>query len=443
VISGFHGTWSQSLSSENAAVAEPNLIRNSELPATATATATATAAATAAAIASRRPGFVRRLLSASRGRSGRSTAKSWTDPVPGLLDDGIVGIVAEGAIAYWSRGAEAMFGYAAAEMIGRKLAVLAGAPATDLAALVLQSDRQGGMVATLRRRDGALLTAMLACAPVRDARHRRFGTSILVRDITEARRIAAELHALQLDQAALQQQAAALSRLTAVEQVSGTLAHELNQPLAAIVNYARAGQQLLASHPSPDLPKLAQALDRMLSQSLRAGQIIARLRAFIARGEADKRVESVAALIDEAVRLALPDADHRAVHLTIDLDPAARLVLADRIQVQQVLLNLIRNAVQAMQGMPATARRALTIASRLAGGMVAISVTDTGPGIAEEIGDRLFEPFVTTRQDGTGLGLTICHAIVQAHGGALTWEPAPHGGTIFRFTLTGIAEAPA
>jgi two-component system sensor kinase FixL len=137
------------------------------------------------------------------------------------------------------------------------------------------------------------------------------------------------------------------------------------------------------------------------------------------------------------VTLALPDIEPQGVRLSMALDAAADLVLVDRVQIQQVLVNLIRNAAQAMRDLP---RRELRIASRLADGVVEISVADTGRGVPEEVADRLFEPFVTTRSDGTGLGLTICNAIIEAHGGTLTYAPAPAGGSIFRFTVTAVAD---
>jgi two-component system sensor kinase FixL len=206
------------------------------------------------------------------------------------------------------------------------------------------------------------------------------------------------------------------SRVAVMEWIALNLTHELSQPLAAIANYVRAGQRLLIDQEAPDLERLAAALDGAMTQSLHAGRIISGLRAFATRGEADKQIESIADSVQRAVGR----------------------VLVDRLQIEQVLVNLISNAVEAMRGCP---HRHLSIASRREEGAVQISVTDTGTGLAAAVTERLFEPFVTTRRNGTGLGLPICRAIVEAHGGTLSCESAPEGGSIFRFTVTGVADA--
>jgi two-component system sensor kinase FixL len=228
------------------------------------------------------------------------------------------------------------------------------------------------------------------------------------------------------------------SRVAVMEWIALNLTHELSQPLAAIANYVRAGQRLLIDQEAPDLERLAAALDGAMTQSLHAGRIISGLRAFATRGEADKQIESIADIVQRAVSVALPDDEARGVRLSLALDPSAGRVLVDRLQIEQVLVNLISNAVEAMRGCP---HRHLSIASRREEGAVQISVTDTGTGLAAAVTERLFEPFVTTRRNGTGLGLPICRAIVEAHGGTLSCESAPEGGSIFRFTVTGVADA--
>ena len=199
-------------------------------------------------------------------------------------------------------------------------------------------------------------------------------------------------------------------------QMTAALAHELNQPLTAVGNYLRAGQRLLEEEASPDVERLKTGLEAAMMQLQRAGLIIDRLHGFVARGEVDMQVgAAVAGLVEEAAALAAGEIREHGVSLSIELDPVARLVLVDRVQVQQVLVNLIRNAVAAMQDSP---RRGLSIASRRSDGLVELSVADTGDGPSEEVRDHLFEPFVTTRPDGTGLGLAICQSIVEAHDGS-------------------------
>ena len=187
-------------------------------------------------------------------------------------------------------------------------------------------------------------------------------------------------------------------------------------------------------------PAVRAALDLAAEQSLRAGQIIKRLRGLVAKGEAEEmRPEDLPRLVEEAAALALAGGKASGVAIAFRLDPALPPVLADRIQIEQVLVNLVRNALEAMSGGgggEGTRHRELVVAAAPAGaGEVEVSVADTGPGLAPEVAGRLFEPFVSTKPDGMGVGLSICRTIVEAHGGRIRAEPSPGGGAVFRFTL--------
>jgi two-component system sensor kinase FixL len=174
-------------------------------------------------------------------------------------------------------------------------------------------------------------------------------------------------------------------------------------------------------------------MKKAAEQSLRAGEIIRRLRDFVSRGETERRVESLKKLVEEASALALVGAKEHGIRVTFHADAAYDAVLVDRVQIQQILLNLIRNAVEAMDQ---TDRRELVIATRAQGaGFVEISVSDSGPGIAPEIASQLFQPFVTTKPLGMGVGLSISRSIVESHGGHIKCEPIAGGGTAFRFTV--------
>jgi two-component system sensor kinase FixL len=178
-------------------------------------------------------------------------------------------------------------------------------------------------------------------------------------------------------------------------------------------------------------------MDKASEQALRAGQIIRRMRDFVARGESERRVESVRKLVEEASALALVGVRDQGVRVHFRFDPAVDLVLADKVQIQQVLLNLLRNSVEAMEG---STRRELVISTEAVDGdMVAISVADTGSGIAPEMASQLFQPFVTNKRHGMGVGLSISRTIVEAHGGQIGAEPNPAGGTVFRFTLRAVS----
>jgi two-component system sensor kinase FixL len=245
-----------------------------------------------------------------------------------------------------------------------------------------------------------------------------------VRDLTERQRTQDRLQELQAE-------LLHVSRLSAMGQMAATLAHELNQPLTAVVNYFQASRRLLAGEP-PDLARLAEAVERGAEQALRAGQIIRRLRDFVARGETDKHVENVAKLVEEASALALVGAKEHGVKVRFNLKAQANYVLVDKIQIQQVLLNLMRNAIEAMEG---SDRRELELATTGRGEFVEFSVADTGPGLAPEVAGQLFQPFVSTKHQGMGVGLSICRTIVESHGGRLWTTPNPGGGTVFRFTV--------
>ena len=174
-------------------------------------------------------------------------------------------------------------------------------------------------------------------------------------------------------------------------------------------------------------------MDKASEQAVRAGQVIHRLRDFVARGETEKRIESIKKLVEEASALALVAAKEHSVRLDLRLDPSVDLVLVDKVQIQQVLLNLLRNALEAMQ---TSERRELVVSTNPAENtMVAVDVADTGSGISPEVASRLFQPFVTTKRQGMGVGLSISRTIIESHGGEITVQPNPGGGTIFRFTL--------
>jgi signal transduction histidine kinase len=223
------------------------------------------------------------------------------------------------------------------------------------------------------------------------------------------------------------------TRLTAAGHLAGALAHELNQPLAAIANSVHAARLLLASGANEKMAKVPEILNEAASQALRGGQVIRRVREFITRGETEKRIENIQPMIEEACALALTGSHALGVDVRFAFEPDAVSAFANRIQIQQVIVNVIHNAVEAMAG---TSRREIRVATALLDAeILEISIADSGPGIAKDIAEHLFEPFVSGKRTGMGLGLSISRSIIEAHGGKLHAESNPGGGAIFRFTL--------
>jgi two-component system sensor kinase FixL len=259
---------------------------------------------------------------------------------------------------------------------------------------------------------------------------KRFFTGF-IRDLTERQQTEARLQELQSE-------LVHISRLTAMGEMASTLAHELNQPLSAISNYLQGSRRLLADESGERSALMRDALEKASDQAMRAGHIIRRLRDFVSRGDSERRVENIAKLTEEASALALVGAKDRGVRVNFNFDPAVEYVLADRVQIQQVLLNLIRNAMDAME---TSVTRDLAISVAPAGPKLAqVSVADTGSGIERQVADQLFQPFITTKRHGMGVGLSISRTIVEAHGGRIWFESNPAGGTTFHFTLAAVNE---
>ena len=224
-----------------------------------------------------------------------------------------------------------------------------------------------------------------------------------------------------------------ISRVSAMGAMASTLAHELNQPLAAVMNYVVASRHLLEHSTEPVSPRILAALAAASANAHEAAEIVRRLRDLVARGEVKRQNEHLPALINDALKLGLIDAGSIGVDCRVTLDPKALDVLVDRVQLQQVLVNLIRNAIDAMRDCPT---KVIDITSRRLGGkMVEVSVTDTGPGIDAAILAVMFSPFNTTKADGLGIGLSISRTIIEANGGAIAGSNGANGGAIIRFTL--------
>jgi two-component system sensor kinase FixL len=341
--------------------------------------------------------------------------------------DALIVIDGNGRIQSMSTAAARLFGYADGEVLGQNVSALMPAPdraAHDRYMAIYQATGERriigiGRVVAGQRKDGSTFPMELSVGEVNVAGERLF--TGFVRDLTERQERERRMNDLRSE-------LAHVARLNELGQMAAALAHEVNQPLMAIANYASGARRLLEGNNSE---AARQAVERIAEQAHRAGQIVQRLRSFARKGDSARHVENLPTTIEEAVALALVGVG-QSVKLDLRFDPAAPEASIDKVQIQQVLFNLMRNAVDAMAKAP---RRELVLATASAGDMIEISVADTGHGLPDEVRARLFQPFVTTKPDGMGVGLSICRAIVQAHGGDLRAEARPDGGTVFRFSV--------
>lgn len=375
----------------------------------------------------------KRLLTAGKNEPGANPFldNAYLQSIIDTVPDAMIVIDQCGTILTFSRTAERMFGYFANEVVGENINMLMPSPDRErhngyLARYLATGKRHVigiGRAVTARRRDGTTFPANVAVGEAKiDGQPIFIGFLQDLSETTEARR---QLHVLQSE-------LAHVARVSQMGTLATAIAHELNQPLAAMNNYVEASSAMLAEDASNVAP-VREALELCANEIERAGQIIRRLRAFIASGETEKTHAKLGSVLDQSVTLALADNATASVSVSVHSDVAVDDILANRIQIQQVLVNLIRNAIEAMAR---SEGRVIDITTRAAGdNMVEVVVADSGCGLDPRIADRLFQPFETTKAHGMGLGLSICHSIVKAHSGRIWAEPSAFGGTEFHFTL--------
>ncbi|PWC26675.1 ATP-binding protein [Teichococcus aestuarii] len=358
------------------------------------------------------------------------------DLLASVLDASIEPISAcdlKGRFVILNEPAARLLGSSAAAAVGRTVeALLPGSPlaATRAVDADVAASGRGQVIETeLPDGDGGARVLLSSKTPWRDGAGRICGVVTVSRDITARRQAMARSQQLQ-------EELLHVSRLSAMGALAAELAHELNQPLTAVANFADAARRLLGAtgnDAAPTLPAAREAMAEATEQAIHAGRIVRRLRGFIGRGETDRRPVVLGPLVEEAVRLAMTGSGRQGVALELRLEAAAALVVAaDRVQVQQVVVNLVRNALEAMGGSP---RRRLSVTAAREGAEAVLRVADTGPGIAAEVAPRLFEPFVSTKPEGMGIGLSICRSILGTHGGRLSVTETPGGGATFTVAL--------
>lgn len=356
-----------------------------------------------------------------------------------LLDaavDGIILIDHLGCIQIFNDSAERLFGYSRSEVIGRNVSILM--PAAERAAhdgyLARYLTERAphvigrGREVTAQRKDGSVFPAWLSVGLVRQSEPPRFIG--VVHDISAR-------HKSEQDERRLQDRLMHVSRLATVGEMASGIAHELNQPLAAIATYAHACDRLLAG-PDPDIEEIQSALRQIADQAVRAGDIIRRLRGLARDAETQRGPADINEAIVEMSQLIQSDAKAHGVQYRCELAAELPKVTANRAQIQQVVLNLLRNALEALALGPREVREVILLTRLTPQGEVEISVCDNGPGVADEIADRIFDPFCSTKPTGTGLGLAISRTIVQKHGGTMDYRPNLPTGACFSVRLPSL-----
>jgi two-component system, LuxR family, sensor kinase FixL len=348
-------------------------------------------------------------------------------------EDAIVGKTLAGIVTSWNAAAEAMFGYSEADMVGQSILRIVPPELHEEENTILGRLARGERIrhfeTTRRDRNGRRISVALTISPIRNEAGQIVGASKIAREITRERAARQRL-------AELESELAQLGRLTAMGEIAAALSHELQQPVTALTNYGETLAQMLESG-QVDRGSARLVVDKMGRQVLRTGEVIRRIRDFIGRRGSLRSPESVNELVGEAVELVRIGAGTSGVRILVTLDPEAGTIHADRVQIEQVLVNLLRNAMDVLEH---AARREISVSTRFdrEASTVVITVADTGPGIAPEIAGRLFQPFVTSKPSGLGIGLSISSDIVRAHGGAIAAGPRPGGGTIFTVTLPAL-----
>ncbi len=347
--------------------------------------------------------------------------------------DAVIIIDHRGLIEAFNPAAELLFGFAAAEVIGKNVSLLMPEPHRSQHDQHIKRYLESGVAHIIGigreveacREDGSVFPVFLAVGRIPDSDPPRFVG--FLHDLT-ARREAAE------EQRRMQLRMARVSHLTTMGEMAAAIAHEINQPLAAISNYAMACERLLEAE-DPEFAEIQAAMRQISGQALRAAEIIRRVRNLVRAREPTRAPADISRLVEELSILARSDARLHGVLLELELADDLPPIEVDGIQVQQVLLNLIHNAIEALTAGSSADRRVAVRTQRLTTGEVEISVHDNGPGVDPAIAGQIFDPFCTTKEQGTGLGLAISRSIVEAHRGRLEYRANLPRGACFVVTF--------
>ncbi len=342
-----------------------------------------------------------------------------------------------GTVTYWNRGAEEMYGWPAEQAVGRVsqelLKTIFQVPLEQIEEEVTGAGRwEGELVQT--KKDGSQVVVASRWSLQRDESSAPVAILIINNDITERKWAEAEARENDRRYRDMQTALAHANRVATMGQLTASIAHEVNQPLAAVLSNAEACLRWL-DRGTPDLDGVRRSVEWIIDDGNRASEVIRRIRALANKTDIEKAPLDINDVIREVIALVHRELTSRQVSLRMELAPALPMILGDRVQLQQVIINLVMNGIEAMRSITDRPRELVILSRQDETQQVLVSVTDCGVGISAENADRLFNPFFTTKSGGMGMGLSICRSIMEAHDGRL-WTAAnvPHGAT-FQFTL--------
>lgn len=346
-----------------------------------------------------------------------------------LTHDAVVVSDLEGNVTFWNHGAESLYGWNAQQAVGQHFHELtqtrAAVPLDELRAMLMKNGNWAGELQRVRN-DGRVVTVMSRVAVWRDAKGAPRAILASNIDVTLQRQMTEEL-------AKQQAELAHATRMTTLGEMAASMAHEVTQPMAAVVTSGDAALRWL-NRPAPDVDEVARSIGQMIRSARRANEIVRQIRAMAKKRPTVCSRIALADVVDEAVEMMAPELQRHGVHCDVHRAPENPFVLADNVQLQQVIINLLLNAAQAMDQQD-TPRLIVVMTTMLDGQRVQLSIEDTGSGIDTEVRERLFSPFFTTKTNGMGMGLSICRSIMEAHGGSIALDAAAATGTRFLITL--------
>jgi PAS domain S-box-containing protein len=369
-------------------------------------------------------------------RKVQENAQAWLAAIVSSSDAAIVGKTLDGVVTSWNAGAESIFGYKAHEMIGQSITRIIPPELLKEEKEILRRIQQGDRIKnyqTVRNcKDGRRIDISLTISPVLDHSGKVVGASKIARDITAEKRAEAELQQIRAE-------LARVARLSTLGELTAAIAHELNQPLAGVVNSGNACLRWLSNEP-PDIAAARKSSERVIAAGKRAAEVINRVRALVEKAPPQREQFNVNDALAEVLALIPGEIQRNAISLRTNFANDLPFILADRIQLQQVILNLVLNAIDAMSGVESPRDLLVASAKSESDDGVLVTVLDSGTGLDEKSVDRLFEPFFTTKARGMGIGLAVSRTIIQAHGGLLWARSNSPRGAVFAFSLPAEGE---